>query len=48
MKMMGKLKKQAGYFNFQKRTMREFFSEAKKKAGGRRLTINRRVNHSIG
>ncbi|NKE73409.1 copper resistance system multicopper oxidase [Candidatus Manganitrophus noduliformans] len=30
MKMMGKLKKQAGYTNFQKRTMREFLSEAKK------------------
>lgn len=30
MKMMGKLKKQAGYFNFQKRTVREFLSEAKK------------------
>ncbi|MCG3117852.1 MAG: copper resistance system multicopper oxidase [Candidatus Manganitrophus sp. SA1] len=30
MKLMGKLKKQAGYTNFQKRTMREFLSEAKK------------------
>jgi CopA family copper-resistance protein len=30
MKMMGKLKKQAGYFNFQRRTVREFLSGAKK------------------
>ena len=30
MKMMGKLKKQAGYFNFQRRTMKEFLSVAKK------------------
>ncbi len=30
MKMMGKLKKQAGYFNFQRRTMKEFLSDAKK------------------
>ncbi|MDC4206992.1 MAG: copper resistance system multicopper oxidase (plasmid) [Candidatus Manganitrophus sp.] len=30
MKMMGKLKKQAGYFNFQRRTMGEFLSDAKK------------------
>ncbi|TAJ96332.1 MAG: copper resistance system multicopper oxidase [Candidatus Manganitrophaceae bacterium] len=30
MTMMGRLKKQAGYFNFQKRAMREFISDAKK------------------
>lgn len=35
MKMMGKLKKQAGYFNFQRRTMKEFLSDAKK-SGWRR------------
>lgn len=30
-RMMGDLKKQAGYYNFQRRTMLEFLSEAKKK-----------------
>ncbi|WDT82948.1 MAG: hypothetical protein MPW14_26220 (plasmid) [Candidatus Manganitrophus sp.] len=30
MAMMGKLKKQAGYFNFQQRTLGEFLSDAKK------------------
>lgn len=38
MRMMGKLKKQAGYFNFQRRTMREFLSDAKK--NGWRATFN--------
>src|SRR5579884_459227 len=36
-KIIGKLKKQAGYFNFQKRTMRAFLSEAKK--NGWRVTF---------
>ncbi len=37
MRMMGKLKKQAGYFNFQRRTIREFLSQAKR--NGWRATL---------